>query len=450
MPRPVFALAATNVILSLVAIAVFLFRYLVLHRHDVAAPGWGYYYYWPIGRHPHFPDIIFFVERFKHLHTPEFFSNDPRVTRYEAPFMYPAAAAFLYAFFYAFPHAVNTYLHFIVLCVVSLGALFAYALVTRGIQPILAIVLVTACTIFSYPFWFAYGTANVEFCIFLLLLGGVAAFSTRHKNVAAFLFGLAAGMKIFPFVFVALFLARKQYKQIVLAGVVALLSNVAGLWMVCPSIAYSYKQINAGLDVNRQVYMLQVLRLETSFDHSIFGLLKRLAAAHGIWHMPPKVLTGYMAFVASTGLVLYFAQIRKLPVLNQITCLYVIAILFPPTSHDYTLIHLYVPWALLVLYIIDSRRVGIPTPNMMPGFLCLAVAFASENELVFHRMGFSAQVKCVALMAFLVISLTQRWDWPRLQANTDFPEDWEKVPPRRVFFLDQPDPADEREPTLAT
>ena len=250
-------------------------------------------------------------------------------------------------------------------------------------------------------------------------MGATVAFCTKHPNIAAVLYGIAAGMKIYPFVFLALFLARKQYRQIGIVALVAAVLNMAGLWMLCPSIPVALRGIAAGFAVNRQFYMLTTRRVETSFDHSILGLFKRIAAGFHIWSVSPRLLTAYLVVMALGGLWLYFARIRKLPPLNQITCLYLAATLFTPFSHDYTLIHLYVPWALLILYTADRIRTHGRIPEVTEAFLCLAIACSSENELVFHHMGFSAQVKCLALIALLLIALTKRWEWPALQASTD-------------------------------
>ncbi len=424
LPLPMRLFITLNISLSILAGLGFCYKFFVLKQHYLGYPSWCHFYYWPIGRQPMFPDVICFVQRFHHLHTPAFFSRDPRVIGIEPPFEYPAAAAFLYALVYLFPDPAQVYVSFVVISLVLLALLFGRALRKSGAPLAATATFLVASLLFSYPFWFEIGSANMEFCIFLLLLGGTAAFCTRRPYTAAVLYGAAAGMKIFPFVFVALFLARKQYRQIAVAAIVAGVLNLIGLRMISPSIGFAMHGISAGLAANRQFYILTVRRLETSFDHSLFGLVKRIAAVFHIWSVPQTLLTAYLAVTALGGLLLYFVRIRKLPVLNQITCLYLVAVLFPPTSHDYTLIHLYVPWGLLILYTLHRIRTEGRVPKVMGAFVCLAVACSSENELTFHQMGYSGQVKCVALICLFLLALKDRWEWPALEANTDGPAEW--------------------------
>lgn len=441
LPRPILLFLALQVVLS--SLAVITLVYLgITQPHRFESPGWGYFYFWPLGRDPHFPDIICFIDRFKYLHTPGFFSTDPRLIGDEPFFEYPAAAAFLYYIPYLIPgwltkipNSAFAFLLFIAVSIALLAIVFGKALHRIGLTQRSVLLVLLPTVVLSYPFWFEFGSANVEFDIFLLLLAGTAAFCTRRPNLAACFFGAAAGMKIFPVIFVALFLSRKQYRQIVLAAAVALGLNLAGLRLISPSIRFAYRGIQKGLAANRQTYMLDIHRLETSFDHSLFGVVKRICAAFNVWTLRPRYLDLYLALIACTGLALYFLRIRKLPVLNQIICFYTIAILFPPTSHDYTLIHLYVPWGLLVLY---ALRTGTQANGVTTAFACFAIACSCEGELILNHMGFSAQVKCLALVVLLVTALRRPWTWPDLEANTDRPASWDRIPKRALALPSEP------------
>lgn len=405
LPRPVRVFLGIQLSLGLLAIAA----YLIISRLIRPVTPWRYDYFWPLGKDPHFIDLICFSLRFQHFHTPSFFSMDPALVGNNPPFEYPAPAAFLYRFFYAFHHAIRWYLGFLLLSLAGLAWTFGREMIRRGIRPLIAVGFLVATALLSYPLWFEFGCANMEYCIFLILALGIISFCAEKPMLAAIFFGTAGSMKLFPFVFLSLLLPKKQYKAIVGGIVFAILLTLVGLWDVCPPITFANRGINAGLAVNRHVYMLQVLRLETSFDHSLFGFVKRIAYERRVHFMPDWGLKLYMGIVALAGCLLYFGRIRKLPTLNQITSLYVIAILFPPTSHDYTLIHLYVPLALLTLYSIDCARNRYDAPGLMAAFVCLAIACSAENELIHNHMGFAAQVKCLALLALLYVTVTHPW-----------------------------------------
>ena len=63
-------------------------------------------------------------------------------------------------------------------------------------------------------------------------------------------------MKLFPMVFVGLLLARQQYRQTVVAVGVFMAATLAGLWLLCPEIAVSWKGTQDGLAMFRSEYML--------------------------------------------------------------------------------------------------------------------------------------------------------------------------------------------------
>ena len=74
---------------------------------------------------------------------------------------------------------------------------------------------------------------------------------------------------------------------------------------------------------------------------------------------------------------LYFKRIFKLPLLNQVLSLTICSILLPPVSHDYTLIQMYAPWAIVHA---DYRYAGQFKALVLLVLLLLALRFPLENE----------------------------------------------------------------------
>ena len=74
-------------------------------------------------------------------------------------------------------------------------------------------------------------------------------------------------------------------------------------------------------------------------------------------------------------------------------------------SHDYTLLHLYTPFVLLVLGVLaehpDHRRRTIEAALLA----CFLLLFSSENYLILHSLRFAGQVKAVVLILLFVIAL---------------------------------------------
>ena len=349
-------------------------------------------------------DYTVFQERFRFLHSTTFFSDSVP----GEPFEYPAAAALVYCSFYAIPAGLAAFLALTFGSVAGLACWLARAMERRGLNIWRTALFVVVSLALSYPFWFAFATGNIEICIFLLLAAGLIALLLGRPLIAAMLFGVIGAMKIFPLVFLALLIPQRRYRVIAAGLGTAIGLNVVALWVLCPNIGYASRGIAAGLAVNRAVYILPFKPLNTSADHSLIGFAKRLLHEFGVNHLSAAVLAMYLAVAAAVGLLVYFFNIRKLPVLNQILLLTIVAVLLPPTSHDYTLIHLYIPWALCVLYLLD----GEGTRNlrgMSSAFICFAVIFSPEYMLMYHGVGFSAQVKCIALVVLSLLAVLNPW-----------------------------------------
>ena len=396
LPKPVRLFWGLNVILSLFCLAIELGDRYLLHG--------SYPYTFPTLPFDNFGDFVCFDDRFKHFHSPEFFS--PTLG---TPFAYPAPMALFYKAFYLPPHHhLPIFLLINAGCVLWLAWLLGRAMLGRRVSPRTTWIFLFSTLCVSYPFWFEFMLGNLEICVFLVVAAGMIAFVRERYYLAACIFAVAATMKIFPFVYLALLLSKKKYRELAAGIVVGGVIYVVSLWALCPPIATANRGLAAGFNSFRIQYALAFRPMETGFDHSGFGFIKRVAAENHVYSMPPRVLTDYLFVVSLVGLILYFARIRKLPFLNQSLCLCIASIFLPPTSHDYTLMHLYVPWGLMMLYAIDRWKAGQSVDELKWVFVCFAILMSAESELIFHS-GFSGQLKAITLVVLLVIALRNPW-----------------------------------------
>lgn len=367
-------------------------------------------------------DLFVYSNRMVALHSPRFFSAE-----FLIPWQYPPAMAFLYVPLLAHHRPKVTLLLFFgitVSLVLLMGFLLARRLMQEGFSALRAYGFVGGTLLLSYPFWTEYALGNMEIFGFLFVALGLACYFKRHLYWAAVLLGFAAAIKIFPFVYFALFLRKRQWKPILAGAAAVVVSNLAGLWLLCPDLGFAWRQVQLGIADNRAHYMLTLLWQETAIDHSGFGLVKRLFAhQYGYYHMPPVLLSRYMIVVALIGILSYFLRIQKMPVLNQIAALSVASILLPPTSHDYTLINLYVPWAMLVVFAAQQWRVPERTRGLTAAMLCFGILFASESELIHDHSNYSGQLKCLVLIVLFVIVLRFPWTWsePGFESSGSLP-----------------------------
>ena len=358
-----------------------------------------------------FGDFRVYQGKFQFLHHPSFFNVG-------MPFMYPAPAAPMYDLFYlSHSHAVRMFLIFILGSFTVAAILLWRALSRRGLPAIKAVAFIVSSMALAYPLWFEIKQGNIEIWVWVWIALGVWAFCSGNDYSAAACFGIAASVKIFPLVYLGILLAKRKYRQIAFAALVAVTTTIASLWFIEPDLSGSWRGIQAGLDKAHSNILLYWPGYMGS-DHSLFGAYKRFAHSH----MPrPEImghiLTIYLCVAAVGGVALYFARIRQMPLINQVLCLCVASILLAPISYDYTLIHLYVPWAMLVLFAQNRWNAKQKIPGLTAAFVCLAILVSPETEFIHHREGLGGQIKALVLIVLFYIALKYPFETGTCQEN---------------------------------
>ena len=353
----------------------------------------------------HFPDLYLYLGRFGKLHQLSFFEHATIL-----PYMYPAPVALPYAFFCWMQRPLATYLLTVLGAFVLAAVLVGGALVRAGLRLASAALLMSAALCFSYPMVFLLKQANMEAIVWMILSLGFVAFFCGRSYTAATMFGIAGAMKLFPFVFLGLLLAKRRYREIACAVLVAVVLNVGSLWFIYPEIGTTWRLVQDGLEQFRVLFALHLRWPEMGFDHSLWALIKRIPATLPRADRLAPYLTAYLAIVAVAGVALFFMRIRKLPVVNQVLCLTVASILLPPTSFDYTLVHLYAPWVLLCLLAVDRYRRGERMPGLGLAFACLAVLMAPESEFFRNGQRLDGPIKAVTLLVLFWVGLRYRFE----------------------------------------
>lgn len=346
----------------------------------------------------HFPDLIDLRARFTHLHTLQFFTDtvDPKC-------MYPAPIVATYSFFYLFsPHDLAFYLCFGVAAFALAGVLATHALIRRGLARNSALLLIGFSFFSSYPLWFTLKQANQEICVWCFVAFGLFCYVQRRNTLAAACFGVAAAMKIFPFVYLALFLSRRRWREPLIAAATAALVTIPSLWLAYPHILESWRLTGIAVSHFRDVVTLRTYP-QMGFDHSLFGLFKSLFHHFLSPSSLSHVLTAYLLCAAAGGVVLYLARIRRLPFVNQVLCLSVASVALPPTSFDYTLLHMYAPWLLLLFLSLHQKS----TENrpLTVALLGCAILFSPQTEVIFREGSRGGQIKAVTLIVLFVLAL---------------------------------------------
>ena len=363
-----------------------------------------------------FRDFHIYQARFTAFHSAAFFTYPGEA------YLYPAPPAVFYKLFFLFAHPKRDFLLALTGTFALAAGLFAVKLLSRGIHLDGVIGVVSVAAACSFPFYFDFEQGNIEWIVWLFVMLGIWGIVTGHGYFGAVSVGMAAAMKFYPILFACLFLSRRQYRQAAVAIAVTVVSTVVSLWLLCPDIGVAWRGTQAGLAMFRQRYILAYEQV--GFDHSLFAVPKAILLLTHQGTLPgpetlAKMLTIYLVGMAAVGAILYWVAIRRLPLINQVICLTVATIMLPPVSYDYTLLHLYVPWAMLVL--LAAENPGHEVRSLMAAMVCFAILFAPETELILHGRSYGGQVKAVALVLLFGIALLRRFPsiWDGVQQGVE-------------------------------
>ena len=392
VPQPVRAFFVTLCVLVAICFGAEAFCRFILHLYMP--------YDFPlISPHTSFWDFRQYFDQFKRLHTSSFFEGNYIM-------LYPAPVVVLYRAFYTFlPHATVVFIGFIVLGSLTVAALAFRAVRAKGVAPRTAGLISFGAWLLSYPLWFETKQGNMEIVLFLTVCAGLATFCMGREYTAATLFGIAGAMKFYPLIFLGLLLSKRRLGPVLWGLVASGATLILSLWFVGPGIAGAWHGTQAGLAISRRDSLLGRWVNEAGFDHSFFGLIKSVWAwtSHApdvpIQRIPPELLRVYMPLVALVGIILYFTRIRKLPTANQILCLTVASIVFPPMSFDYTLLHLYAPWLVLVFVAFEAQRSAARVEGLTLCFVLLAICMAPLSEFIYRGEQFGGEARALVLLA---------------------------------------------------
>jgi hypothetical protein len=403
--RGLFLFTTINLALILLFAGVLRYNYLQLkHSHAVGtsvshAAGAGIF-------RGSFPDLLDYPEQFRFFHSTAFFHQSTIL-------MYPAPLALPYRFFFFFgSYAAPALVAALLLLFTAMVVILARTLIRRGLQPPLAVRFVLLTLLFAWPVWFCLKQGNFEFLIFGFIAAGVYAFWHRNPYLAAFCFAVAGSMKIYPLIFLGLLLAARRYRAFFLGLATTAGILLLSLWLECPDIAVSWHGMTAGLAAFFSAYVTHYQIAQCGLDHSLFGLVKLGLAASGHMDWMNNVARmghlayAYLAVVALSGLTLWIIRIRHLPPVNQVLALTVAAIMLPPVSFEYTLMHLYIPWVMLVLLAIQGREAVFSGRRpLLVAYVFIAVLVSPLTEFWFHGWGMGGEMKAVLLLLLFILAL---------------------------------------------
>ncbi len=348
-----------------------------------------------------FGDFTIYWHKFQFLHSAAFFTNG-------FPFSYPASVALVYNVFlhHAGSHPLIAFVTFSMLALLAPAIWFATALSRQGLTSLTASLFVATMVLFAWPAILVIDRGNMEILVWIALLAATWAYSTGRGYLAAALFGLAASLKLFPFVYLGLFLSTREYRKLLFGAAVFLALSLAALALLGPSIPVAYAGIASGLAFFRFEYMGRWHPQENGVDHSLFSLIKWASVTighHAIFFQ--RSLSLYLACTPLLGVLLYALRIRRLPLINQLLALSIASIFFTAFSGDGTLLHLYYAFALLLFLSLRAHRAHVVVPGLNTALVCLAVLVTPLSYATTGHQRFEGQIRALLLGYLLILTL---------------------------------------------
>ncbi len=335
-------------------------------------------HYNPLGT-IHYTDLLEYLPTYRLLHTAAFFHN-PQTN----PVAYPPFGAIFYQLLYSTGHPVGAY---IALSVVWLAVLTVVAggwLRRHGMPTMPAYLFPCTVVLTAFPFLGMVRYGNIELFLWVFATAGICAFLRGRPYAAALLWGCAAAMKLYPVIFLALLLAERRFRAVVLGVVAFAVVTLLSLLYLGPTVAIAWQ------GSLRNVFGYQGKRVEEwslhelATNHSAFTWVKfvlRVAGHPFAAATLPWFVCGALVFCA-----VFFLRSTQLPFVNRLLTLTTFMLLFPPISYFHTLVHMFVPLALLMALAIRAEQQGLHVPRLHATLALFLPLFASFMVLTERSM----------------------------------------------------------------
>lgn len=232
--------------------------------------------------------------------------------------------------------------------------LWGWGKLPRRLLPLIIPILVL-----TYPFLFTLDRGNIEILLFVFLLFFLLFFIQKKYVLSAIFLSFAIALKVYPAVFLVLYVPEKKYRALVLSiGVTALLTLGSLALFSGGFLANVQFLIHASNFSNGNLVFFLGSANMVQRGVSLFTFFKILFLETGwIAHINmPHFLSAYIkvAALSFVPLAAYIVWVEK-TLWRRVALLVFAMLLLPHVSADYKLIHLYLPLFLFILADEHSR-----------------------------------------------------------------------------------------------
>ncbi len=271
-------------------------------------------------------------------------------------------------------------------------------------------------SLLTYPFLLALDRGSPELLVFLLLALFAHFFALKKFRSSACFLAVAAAFKIYPLVFLALFIVHKKHKQALLSGFLAVL--ITGVSFLFAGQSFDrWPSVSAFTDPSMWIDVSP--RSVLQFNSSLFGALHFLSVSlFQLWSTNQLLITYLCVTPILFLLLIYYLVKPEAEPWTQFLFLFIATLLLMPVSPDDRLLLLLIPF----WYFAQSRN---PLTSDVFYAVSIAALLIPDHYLVAYQgtdqAGFFFASISVVLNPLIMVTILSKGVSETLKARTTPP-----------------------------
>jgi len=345
-----------------------------------------------------FSDFTDYIDQMKYLFGKGFFEHEGRV-----PFILNSGGISIYIFFMYLLKGISgsaVYL-FITVTFLAILTLVVYSIRDIAASSFFSFISILFLTLLSFPVLMTLQRGNMEGLVFSAIFLAILLHLNSRNYTSAALIGFAASVKIFPIIFIFIFLYKKLWKEALSVVLSAAAISAVCIYCIDYNLIASAEKIVKSMAWYNADYNMKILSpSEMRFYHSYFAVLKDTISifAHKPYNDYTAVYKYYLMFSAVLMPVLlirgYFLRQS-----SQLVLLCVMMLLFAPMSADYRLLYILIPSIIVFKYMVNNK---VSAKFVLSFILPVLMILFPTSQLNFNDVPLNPFIKNFALNILLL------------------------------------------------
>jgi Glycosyltransferase family 87 len=267
-----------------------------------------------------------------------------------------------------------------------------------------------ALSFLTYPVLMLLDRGNLDGLLFVLMGVFVWAYQKGHYRSGVVLLAVASALKIFPALFVLVYVADRRYRQAALMCVLTALLTVIGMVCLKGGVAQTLDNYRAAVAASTPEVASTDRCLQ--FTSTLYGLIHALSdlrdpeACQRLYAVYQYVCAGLLVVLAG-----YLVWVEK-SFTRRVSLLTLTMLLLPAFNYDYRLIFLYIPLALFL-----GKRPGRLDPLYLAFYALLLVPKA--YFMIRGWVSISVVVNPLLMVGLVGLNLYERFAAARLGIDSE-------------------------------